>query len=160
MRCVYDFVEMMGYSLSPSDRGLIPKGRPQKPFLKAIKSNFHLLVNAAQTPAGDVYQELGINLSDLNEDTVSRHHSGIYDRKFITFQLIQMVMENQQRALVWCLLYIFICFFYDKTLAQYLCFQKVNKTVIEPKDFEHFLNFLRPGSSRNLWYAHLRMIRC
>ena len=108
MRSVYDFLEIMGYSLSSSDRGLLPEGRPKKIMLKAIKSNFHHLVNAVQTPTGqgDVYHELGINIPAPNDRTVSRHHSGIYDGKFITFQLIQMVMENQQRALV-CFLHTF-----------------------------------------------------
>ena len=69
-------------------------------MLKAIKSNFYHLVHAAQKPTGDVYQQIGINLADLNEGAVSRHHSGIYDDQFITFQLVQIVMENQQKALV------------------------------------------------------------
>ena len=90
----------MGYSISHSPKGLLLRGKPNARILRTIQSNFHHLSNAIHTPIQDIHQQLGINISDADVQTAKRHKSGIYDDRFITFQLVQTVMENQQKALV------------------------------------------------------------
>ena len=92
----------MGYFLSVTDDGLKLSGDPVNHG--AIKSNFRHFTNAMQSPTQNIYRQLNIDIPD--EQKVKRHTSGVYDAKFITFQLPQIVLENQQSSLVWSL---FIC---------------------------------------------------
>ena len=150
MNHVYAFIELMGYSISQEDASILIEGKPNIVTLRAMKSNFHHLSNAIQIPGEDVYQYLGINIPERVVEAAKQHQSGIYDDRFITFQLIQIVMENQQRALVCFCSYSvrFLCFIPT-------CFSKVNKTIMNPSHLERFLNFLAPGTSKDLWYETL-----
>lgn len=66
--------------------------------LKEIKLNFHHFTNAMHNPEENIYQQLDVDIPD--EAVVKSHASGIYDDRFITFQLPKMVMEAQQSSLV------------------------------------------------------------
>jgi len=119
---IVQFMELMGYSLrhSPDGGGMVLSGEAKK--LKEIKLNFHHFTNAMHNPEENIYQQLDVDIPD--EAVVKSHASGIYDDRFITFQLPKMVMEAQQSSLV-------------------------NKTILDPGHLERFLNFLAPGSSKN-----------
>lgn len=73
-------------------------GEPRGRKLKEIKFNFHHFTNAMHNPQENIYQSLDLDIPD--EPVVKRHSSGLYDDQFITFQLPQIVMENQQSSLV------------------------------------------------------------
>ena len=88
----------MGYSVSHSEGTVLLRGEPEEKKLREIKSNFYHLSNAIQNPIGTIYQQLDVNIPD--RAIVMRHSSGVYDNRFITFQLHQIVMENQQSSLV------------------------------------------------------------
>ena len=145
---VYAFIELMGYSISQDDEEILITGNRDIVTLRTMKSNFHHLSNAIQTAGEDIYQQLGINIPERVVADAKQHQSGIYDDRFITFQLIQIVMENQQRALVCFCSYSvrFLCFIP-------ISFSKVNKTVMNPSHLDRFLNFLAPGTSKDLWYG-------
>ena len=95
------FVSLMGYSVSGTEDGFSLKGNPNEKTLTMMKSNFYHFTNAIQNPEENIYQQLEIDIPQ--QASVVQHKSGIYDDQFITFQLPQIVMENQQSSLVWCL---------------------------------------------------------
>ena len=88
----------MGYTVSNSKEGLVLRGEPDKERLTEIKSNLHHLTNAMQKPVENIYQQLQISVP--GKERAILHKSGVLDNKFITFQLPQIVMENQQSSLV------------------------------------------------------------
>ncbi len=122
-KCALQFIKLLGYGLRYGGANIILDGQPNKQSLSQIKSNFHHLSNAMQKPIENIYQQLKISVP--KSESVGFHQSGIVDNKFITFSLPEIVLENQQSSLV-------------------------NKNILDPGDFERFVNFLVPNSSKYL----------
>eukprot|EP01084_Bolivina_argentea_P258460 435733_1 len=123
VKCAVVLMSLLGYNVNAMDHSFAVSGEPNQMVLTQIKSNFHHLSNAMQKPVVNVYQQLEIQVP--SKGTTKFHKSGILDDQFITFRLPQIVLENQNSTLV-------------------------NKNVLDPSDFERFVNFLVPNSSKDL----------